>query len=190
MTNATTERVRAVLEERARVLARHAETGVKRVPVATVAVVHIGAERFGFPVEGLREIVPRTRELALPGLPPWIIGVAQIRHQLLSVVDLTRRLAARGVEAAEYLVVVDGQRGALAVLADEVIGLRRVYADELAPGLLESERLRALPVQTVTKDFIIIVDIERLLQLSAVTELGDAAGVTLPPASTRASEDE
>ena len=52
----------------------------------------LGQERYAFPSSYVREVFPLTEITPLPGLPPYILGVVNVRGRILSVMDIRRLL--------------------------------------------------------------------------------------------------
>ncbi|MFK7897374.1 MAG: chemotaxis protein CheW [Myxococcota bacterium] len=104
------------------------------------------------PLEQLIETLPPPPSTRVPGAPPWLMGVANIRGELLSIIGLSRYLALD--ERAEGKRGVLIARGAnknvkVGLLVDDVVGIRRV-AEEGAHALPEEGQLHRFaqrPVQ-------------------------------------------
>jgi len=113
--------LRAVLEGRARVLARPLATPAReeRFDVLTLA---LAGERYA--VESCQVVeVFKLRDLALlPGAEPPVLGIAAWRGGLLTVLDLrpVLGLPASALDDLGYVVVLGGERPAFGILADAV----------------------------------------------------------------------
>ena len=170
------------LERRARMLAETAEAAEESETFATIAVIAIGGASLGLPVDRLKEIVPRTAVTALPGLPPWISGIAQVRGVLMAVVHLGRWLGLAGMEAGPFFAVLDGPQGPLALEIDAVSGFRTVKTNEIAADLGTVDLKVAGLVRAATKDLVLILNpLELLGSKDIVVEM--AAGSALAPAA-------
>lgn len=152
-----------VLRERAAKLAR-ADVETRRAePDFEVAVCRVGDERLALPVARVREIVPLPPLTLLPGAPAWLLGIAQVRGTLLSVVALGTLLGLGGSGTnARYAALLDADQGPIAFTIDEVLGYRRLYTTDLAErGAAGGERQR--PLLGVTQDLVVVLDVEALL---------------------------
>ncbi|MBN1964876.1 MAG: chemotaxis protein CheW, partial [Anaerolineae bacterium] len=89
-------------------------------------------------------------------------GVVNLRGRILSVLDLRRLWGLPAADLPDYpvIVVVAAKRLALAVLADDVIGLARFPAGAVAPP--HSAGVDVGHVQGVSPDGVVIVDVESL----------------------------
>jgi purine-binding chemotaxis protein CheW len=140
------ERARAVLEERARALARPAAEPADRDRL-DVVIVTMGAEAYALESRFVFEVF-RSADLArLPGSPaPWY-GVAAWRGELLRVLDLRPLLGIPPATAGGscLIVVLGDQAPAFGLVVDGVEGIRR-----LAPG-----EVRAVPeVRAAAREFV------------------------------------
>lgn len=150
-----------VLEERARALAAR-RVDERREPLLTVVAVRAGGQLFGLPLSALAEVAPMRPIAHLSALPPWLPGLVQVRGELVSVLDLAHWFQVPGTPAPRNLALVSHRRRLLALLVDEVLGARVVYADEVAGELLRDHEARGRPVRTVTRDLMLVLDSERL----------------------------
>jgi purine-binding chemotaxis protein CheW len=125
-----------------------------------VAACTVGSEKFGFPVKHLREIVPLPTVTRLPNAPPWMLGIAQVRGTLLSVVDLARLCTVRGQSVPRHLAVVQAAQGPIGFTVDDVLACRSVSS-----SMLESEGQRTdhRALLGVTRDLLVVLDVPKLL---------------------------
>jgi chemotaxis signal transduction protein len=155
-----------VLRARAERLARVDRRGEAGEVVAQVAVIAVGGERFGVPAERIRELVDVPAIASLPDLPGWLPGIAQIRGELVSVVDLARLFGIVAEKAADEapgcLVVVECAAGPLGLLAGGNLGFRVVRSTEIAEGFSQSTSRDDRPVRFITRDLCAVLDLDRL----------------------------
>lgn len=113
---------------------------------AAVLSVRLGGMTVGLLASDVREVVRAVAITPLPGAPPIIEGVVNVRGAIVPVVDMRRRfgLATRAPDADEFLVMLDAGGRAIAMRVDDVDDLVAVGAAEIrAPGEL-SPALRSL----------------------------------------------
>lgn len=82
-------------------------------------VFAVGPERFALPLTQVREVIATQPVTSLPGSPGWLVGLTNLRGELVPVVDLTRLLdlPPSDTEPA-HLVVVETDGGTAGVTAD------------------------------------------------------------------------
>jgi twitching motility protein PilI len=94
--------------------------------------LQIGSASYVVPREEVREIMQRPPLTRVPGAQNWLLGLANVRGQLIPIVDL-RQLC--GMPAAQpdrrtRVVLVNNEEAPMGVQVDEVFGFRRFVVDE------------------------------------------------------------
>ena len=160
---------RELMAERARALAVPPTAETERELVARVLVVTVGQEHFGVPVNWLKEMIPVPPITPLPGLPPWMPGVANARSGVVSVVDLGRWFGIAGTRATPtHLVLVEGAPGLLALGVEGGGALRDIHDDEVAPSLAEQQFSSDLPIRATTNDLLTVLDLQALFDSAEI----------------------
>jgi purine-binding chemotaxis protein CheW len=153
----TPEQTKAILDARARRLAERprAPRSDELLQLATFA---LGDERYAIEMRFVREVGRLVEYARVPGVPKHILGVTNLRGELLLVIDPRRLLglAERGLSDLGRLIVLGEERIELGLVADAALGMLDVPAREVlaAPdGLGGHGYLRG-----VTKDAWIVLD--------------------------------
>ncbi|MBB5015904.1 chemotaxis protein CheW [Rehaibacterium terrae] len=103
----------------------------------------LGARRLVAPFDEVIEIVPLPTVTPVPGAAPWMLGIANVRGNLLPVVDLKQFLEGERTALLESrrVLVVRQTGGNVAVLIDELYGQRTFNdAQRAEPGEIASGR--------------------------------------------------
>ena len=101
-----------------------------------VVVCRVGAERFALPINAVREIVTAPELTRIPGVPPSIRGVANVRGTLVTAVSGRLLLGApAGGEAGDWLLVLTMRDGRVGIVMDEVEDLQVSAAARGVPVL-------------------------------------------------------
>jgi len=88
----------------------------------------LGAEKYVTARPDVREILPAPEQVTrIPGAKPWLRGIANVRGQLLTIVDLKAFLGAGPSHADRKarMLLLAGREVPTAVIVDEVLGFRR-----------------------------------------------------------------
>jgi purine-binding chemotaxis protein CheW len=157
---------------RAAVLAARAEALARRTPAAPpaaeveVVVFTLGGERYALPSAHVREVAAAPALARLPGAPAFVLGLANLRGEVVDVLDLRPFLgaAAAPTSAASRLLVLGGDRPELAVWADAVEALQRVDAGALRPAPDAPARTRPEYVRGLDPSGVALLDGDALLQ--------------------------
>ena len=138
----------------------------------------VGPQLFGINVFKVREVMPCPRLTALPGQDSYIKGVAHIRGQTISVIDLSKSTGGPEIIPDEnsFVIIAEYNRSVQGFL---VGGVERIvtlsWTDVMAPpeGAGKSSYLTA--VTEIDKKMVSILDVEKILnEISPIsTELSE-----------------
>ncbi|MFY2560216.1 chemotaxis protein CheW [Corallococcus terminator] len=106
-----------------------------------VLLFTLEGQRYGLPMEDVRELIRAVRLTPLPSAPDVVEGLLNLHGQLLPVLDLRRRFRhpVRPLSAFDHLIIAQAGSRQVALRVDRAEGLR-----VLAPGEWD-ETPRALP---------------------------------------------
>lgn len=93
----------------------------------------LGAETFVAARGDVREVLPVPEHpTRVPGAKPWLRGIANVRGQLLTIVDLKAFLGGGRTqgERQSRILLLASREVPTAVIVDEVLGFRRFRADD------------------------------------------------------------
>ncbi|WP_206484854.1 chemotaxis protein [Thalassotalea sp. G2M2-11] len=138
----------------------------------------VGSQRFGINVFKVREVMPCPRLTLLPKQDKFIKGVAHIRGQTISVIDLSKATGGPEIKPDEnsFVIIAEYNRSVQGFL---VSGVERIvtlsWQDILPPpeGAGKSSYLTA--VTEIDNEMVSILDVEKILnEISPIsTELSD-----------------
>jgi purine-binding chemotaxis protein CheW len=161
------EKRRSILKERARALAL--ETGPAAAVKDFIDVIEfrLASEAYAIEYSFVREVHPLRDFTPLPGTPPFVLGIVNLRGKIISVVDLRVffNLPARGLGDLNKVIVVRDDGMEFGILADEVTGVRTIPRIGIQP-----------PIPTLTGigvEYLMGITVEGLIVLDATRILGD-----------------
>jgi chemotaxis-related protein WspB len=136
-----------------------------------VLTFHLGGERFGLPVDLVREVLAWPSLRQLPSAPDYVAGMLNYHGELVPVIDLnhlTGALACRPLMSSRIMLVSYGLRGGtprlLGLLAQGVVGTSKVDPIELTEHGLKLDEAPYLGQLVVTGgETMQLVDIAKLL---------------------------
>lgn len=166
-TGLSPERVRAILDERARTLsqrpAREPSPEDSSLEVVTFA---LASERYAIETRYVREVVRLVDFTPVPGAPEFVVGVTNHRGQILCIVDLRSFLGVPSIGLTDLsrVIVVGGDTAEFGVLADRTDAI-----DSLLRSDLQSPSEAAIGVGCeyllgVTRQAVLVLNGARLLQ--------------------------
>jgi purine-binding chemotaxis protein CheW len=128
--------------------------------------VRVGAGRYALDVRDVREVEHLLPVTPVPGAPPGIVGVCNLRGAVLPVVQVHDLLGQERDEGG-FLVVADADGMVAAVTVDEILGVEPLPV-ELEADSIEGMRGRAL----VDGELIGVLDIGEILRALAEAAVG------------------
>ena len=148
-----------VLAERARLLAREPDCSEEGESIDVVEFM-LGDESYAFESSYVSEVYPLRDLTPLPCTPPFVLGIVNVRGQILSVIDLTQLLDLRNREPGEgaKIIILNAQGSRLGVLADRLIGVRSIRTDQIQTSLVTLTGLRAELLKGVHSEGLAIMD--------------------------------
>ena len=160
------EQQQKILHARARLLAvgGKAEAAPAHLLVEVVEFV-LGPEHYGIESCHIREIHPLSEFTALPCTPAFVLGLVNVRGQILSIIDIKKLfvLPDKGLTDLNMVIVVHANEMEVGILADAIVGVRAITAEELQPALPTLTGIRAEYLKGITKDPMVVLDVEKIL---------------------------
>ncbi len=154
-----------ILRTRAQALAQEQEGRSEAGDFLEVLEFSLAYERYALETSAVREVYPLRELTPLPGTPPFILGIINLRGQILPVNDLKRffNLPEKGLSDLNKVIVLHRGRLEVGILADNIVGVRKLPLAEVQAGLPTLEGLSTNYLKGVTADALIILDAEKIL---------------------------
>jgi len=125
----------------------------------------LASERYALESRHVQEVHPLRDLTPLPGTPPFILGIVNVRGRILPVLDLKKffDLPERGLTDLHRIILVRGHDLELGLLADVIVGVRSVAIASLQPSLPTLTGIRADYLKGVDEERLVVLDLDRLL---------------------------
>lgn len=157
--------IRTCLKMRAIAMAKEPEQ--KRGTSAIIEIIEftLASEIYGVESAFVREVHPLKDFTPLPGVPSFILGIVNVRGQILPVVDLKKffNLPEKGLGELNKVIIIHDERIEFGILVDAVNGTKVIFMEEVlsnpSPVIGTGEKY----LKGVTKDRLIILSAENLL---------------------------
>ena len=151
--------------------------GMVNDPVIQLVTFRLQDETYGINVMQVQEVL-RVSEIApVPGAPPYVLGIINLRGNVVTVIDTRGRfgLPAGEISDATRVVIIESDNQVIGMLVDsvaEVVDLRASEIDS-APNIGNEENSRYIQgVATRDSKLLIVVDLNRLLSDEEWNEVG------------------
>jgi len=159
------EKTREILRARARTLAQ--EPAPEREQDHTIEVIEfvLAYEKYGVETRFVAEVYPLRELTPLPCTPPHVLGIINVRGQILSVVDIKRffDLPEKGLTDLNKVIILQSESMEFGILADQIAGTRLISLRELQPSLPTLTGIREEYLKGITGDRTVILDAGKLL---------------------------
>lgn len=154
-----------ILKERAKSLAIEAATEDAGEEKIEIVEFMLSGERYGIESPYIREVYPLKEFTPLPCTPAFVLGLINIRGQVLSVVDIGRffELPRQGVTDLNRVIVLNSGTLEFGILADDILGMRRVSIQDVQESLPTLTGIRAEYLKGVTPDRLTVLDAGKIL---------------------------
>jgi len=183
--------------------ARPAATSGRAAPAAPEAVVQLivfrlGDEDYGIRIEQVKEVTITPEVVKMPKTPPFIKGIANLRGDIIAIVDLEERFqlrpAGRPVPDFSYTLAVEAPEYTLGLMVREVPRPITIPVSliEPAPEFVQDIGQREKYLEGIAKlpdgqGVIIVLDMPKLLNPSEIMRLPGRPNEPAPRPAKKAS---
>ena len=134
-------------------------------------------EIYGINVMQVQEVLRVTEIAPVPGAPAYVLGIINLRGNVVTVVDTRERLGlgSKEVDESTRIVIIEADKMVVGILVDavaEVVDLR-MSEIESAPSVGNDESSKYIQgVASRDGELLILVDLNKLLNDEEWAELG------------------
>ncbi len=169
-------------EEKKKILNARAKEQAKEPDAAeagkTIEVVEflLADENYGIESACIREVYPLTDLTPLPCTPAFVLGIINVRGQILSVIDMKKffELPEKGITELNKVIILSSDHMIFGVLADAVLGTKSIPITEIQPPLPTLTDIRAEYLKGVTNKPLIILDARKILMDEKIVVIMEA----------------
>ena len=129
---------------------------------------HLESEKYGIKVMQVQEVLRMTEIAPVPGAPHYVLGIINLRGNVVTVIDTRRRFGLPDVENNDEtrIVIVEANNNVVGILVDsvaEVVDLK-MSDIETAPNVGNDESSKYIQgVSSRDEELLILVDVDKLL---------------------------
>jgi purine-binding chemotaxis protein CheW len=128
----------------------------------------VGEEEYGLDILRVKEVIRASEITRLPGAPTFVVGVINLRGDIIPIIDLRDKLGLPSARRTEEtrVIVVDADGRLVGMIVDSASQVVRIPADQIDPpppviGGLSGEYVRG--VGKMEDRLVILLDIDRIL---------------------------
>ena len=154
-----------ILKTRAQALAQEPIREITDEVYFEVVEFELGHEHYAIETSSIREVYPLKELTSLPCTPPFVLGIINVRGQILSVLDLKKffRLPERSLTDLNKVIILHSERMEFGILADTILGVRSIPRGDIQSSLPTLSDLRSEYLHGVTAERLILLDAEKIL---------------------------
>jgi len=159
------EEKRSILKERAKTLAVEKKDDTFQKDSIEIVVFSLAAETYGFESTYIREVYPLHDFTTLPGTPPFVLGIVNVRGQIVSVINLKKffNLPEKGLGELNKIIILHDEQMEFGILADIIHGTRSLFLDDIQVSPISTNGIGEGYLRGITHDHIIILDAKKIL---------------------------
>ena len=159
------DETKRILRERALALAAEpagAQTLDQSIEVVEFLLAH---ERYAVDSAYVREVYPLENLTPLPGTPAFVLGIVNLRGEIVSVIDLRKffDLAQTGLPDLNKVIVLESGNMMFGILADAILGVHHIALAEIQPSLPTLTGIREKYLKGITPERTVVLDAGKLL---------------------------
>lgn len=146
-------------------------------PLLRWVTFRLDNEKYGINVMQVQEVL-RVSEIApVPGAPDYVIGIINLRGNVVTVIDTRKRfgLPPREGDESTRIVIIEADRHIVGILVDSVAEVVNVRGSEIesAPNVGNEESSKYIQgVHSRDHEILILVDVNKLLSDREWGEVG------------------
>lgn len=159
-----------ILKKRAEALAARRISGKKDSRALFVCEFLLGNERYGIEALFMQEVFPLKSITHLPGLPGFILGIINVRGNIIPVMDIRKffGIPERGITELNRVLILKNGKMVTGILADEVLGVRGININDLQPPMATLTGIGENYLRGVTSGRLIVLDAASILDDPAI----------------------
>lgn len=147
-------------------------------PITQWVTFNLENEKYGINVMSVQEVLRMTEIAPVPGAPHYVIGIINLRGNVVTVVNTRTRFGLGEIESddATRIVIIESGGQVIGILVDsvaEVVDLRKSEI-ESAPNVGNDESSKYIQgVSSQGEQLLILVDVDKLLTDEEWEEMAD-----------------
>ena len=169
----------------------------KIVETKQVITFELDKEEYAVPILDAREILRIPEIIEVPGVPPFVKGIFNLRGQIVVVIDLEKRFALKREHPMEPRDVIIAEVGGtiFGVVVDEVTGVLRAPVTSIKPTpALVSSKIHTdylngvIVLEESPARILLLLDLPKILSEEELLGFGNLARQTVEESSTQEQE--
>ncbi len=131
-----------------------------------IIVFSLASETYAIETNFVREVYPLKKYTVIPGTPSFVLGVINIRGQIVSVIDLKKffGLPEKGIGELNKVIIIENQLMEFGILADNIQGTQTIPLPHIQSNISNMSEIGSEYIKGVTKENLIVLDAKKILE--------------------------
>jgi purine-binding chemotaxis protein CheW len=161
----TPEQKKKILQTRAKIFAREDKEEKEAKEYIQVVEFFLAYETYAIESTFISEVFPLKDLTPLPGTPSFVLGIANVHSEIISVLDIKKffDLPEKGLTDLNKLIILHSENMRFGILADVIVGTHNIPLTDIQLSLPTLTGIRADYLRGVTKERVVVLDAKKLL---------------------------
>jgi purine-binding chemotaxis protein CheW len=147
-------------------------------PILQWVTYHLGDEIYGINVMQVQEVLRLTEIAPVPGAPEYVLGIINLRGNVVTVIDTRTRFGLQYQEPDERarIIIVEVSGNVIGMLVDAVAEVVYLHQSEIdtAPNVSNDDSSRFIQgVCNRDENLLILVEVNKLLSEEEIADISD-----------------
>lgn len=159
------EETQRILQTRALALAQEPLREEAAAEDLEILEFTLAYERYAIESHFVQQVASLESLTPLPCTPAFVLGIVNLRGALYPVIDLRKffELPEKGLTSFNRIIVLQSGKILFSILADTIIGVRRIFKNHIQPSLPTLTGVRRSYLMGITPERLVVLDAEKLL---------------------------
>jgi purine-binding chemotaxis protein CheW len=147
-------------------LASSQTTILEQLAAARTLLFRVAGSVYGCDIDAVREIIPYRRATRLPGAPPYVQGLINLRGTIVTVLDLGARLdptRAPMHDGGGSIILAEHGSHVVGVAVDEVMDVQAIAEEPVEAGSGDTRGGVVRGLGHLGDDVVVLIDIHTLV---------------------------
>ena len=141
-------------------------TILEQLSAARTLLFRVAGRVYGCDIDAVREIIPYRRATRLPGAPPYVQGLINLRGTIITVLDLGARLDATNPpmrDTGGSIILAEHGTRVVGVAVDEVMDVQAIAEERVEVGTGDTRDGLVRGLGHLENDVVVLIDIHMLV---------------------------
>lgn len=161
----TPEQKAQKLKERAKTIAKQNEKSEDNGDYLEIVEFFLSEEKYALELKHIREVYSIKELTHLPFSPSFVLGIVNLRGQVLSIIDLKElyELSTGGCTENQQVIILSSDTMEFGILTDGIVGVSKIPVNLIQPWISTFKNYMAEHIKGITKEHTVVLDGEKIL---------------------------